>query len=424
VRFIFLVFSSSQLDALRLDSELIIMLKDQMYRTISLFGQGFPIRFQPELDAILRTFILSFCLKSSASTPGTSLFGLEFRDSERPRETERVHPSAPPPLPPARPLHPSGAVESSSSSSSSLPSSLPAAESAPPAGRERRRSSLAPSFALPWGPPIGPRKKLLYVFLTVGVRYGWARLERTLHAYRFPEAPLDSWRHVVWRIFCLVEKLVKVATAANLIAFLYQGRYASLEARLLGLRIVPRDVLAPRPITFQFLNRSLLWEEVASTAYAAIPLLTLVGQYARGDHAYALARNAGALVREVFARARAALLHDPERPRGSEDDVVGQGGNEEKQQAENATNADAVEKERGDQMLVSREFREYREKLGGKGDRFCPACRKEINIVSGLHVVVEPCAHVYCFYCFQMMAATVGPCSCKLCGVPIKAVVL
>jgi hypothetical protein len=61
----------------------------------------------------------------------------------------------------------------------------------------------------------------------------------------------------------VVENAYSAASLLNLMMFLRHGRYRSLLERLLRARLVYKEANMSRVISFEYLNRQLVWQELS-----------------------------------------------------------------------------------------------------------------------------------------------------------------
>jgi len=69
-----------------------------------------------------------------------------------------------------------------------------------------------------------------------------------------------------------VEKLMKVLSLANLIVFLYDGKYKTPIDRLIGARLVHSERYSPRNIPFDFMNQQLVFDELTNFVQFMVPV--------------------------------------------------------------------------------------------------------------------------------------------------------
>lgn len=79
------------------------------------------------------------------------------------------------------------------------------------------------------GPGLSTRQRLAYGLVLVGGRYVWARLSLLAAAQRWGDAEARSWRARAWRCMRRAEVAAKLASLANLLAFLRYGAYRWLH---------------------------------------------------------------------------------------------------------------------------------------------------------------------------------------------------
>jgi Pex2 / Pex12 amino terminal region len=75
------------------------------------------------------------------------------------------------------------------------------------------------------GPGLSRRQRALYGLGMVFARYGWTRLSRLAAARHWGDLPLGSAGNAAWRAMRAAEKAHKLATLANFLAFLLDGKY-------------------------------------------------------------------------------------------------------------------------------------------------------------------------------------------------------
>ncbi|CAI7911288.1 unnamed protein product [Closterium sp. NIES-53] len=126
------VLRVNQMDALRLDDEMRLMLKEQLMRVVALVPAAWVARGEAELELLLDVLVWRFSLWADRPLPGCALMNLRFRDERTPRAG--------------------------------------AGAAAPPAVPVRTGVE---------GPGLTVGQKVLWLVLTGGVKYVWARLHST-----------------------------------------------------------------------------------------------------------------------------------------------------------------------------------------------------------------------------------------------------
>ncbi|KAL6771704.1 hypothetical protein ACKKBG_A27485 [Auxenochlorella protothecoides x Auxenochlorella symbiontica] len=209
------VMRSSQVDASRLDEELSLMLREQFLGAFSLFPRGTVTAHLPEIQLALDALIFYLSVWKDAPLPGMALMNLRFRD-------ERAVP------------HSASGVG---------------------------------------GPGLARSQKAMYGLGAVLLRYAWAR---TGHAAASGGSDGDGgWRATAWQVMRRAETAYRLAALVNAIAFLRAGKYRTLLERLIGARPVYVQTHAPRAISYEYLNRQLVWGELSELLLFVLPLFNL-----------------------------------------------------------------------------------------------------------------------------------------------------
>ncbi|XP_047336195.1 peroxisome biogenesis protein 2-like [Impatiens glandulifera] len=208
----------NQIDAQRLDIEISAMLKEQLVKVFSLMKPGFLFQFEPELDAFLEFLIWRFSIWVDKPTPGNSLLNLRYRDER--------------------------AIEQ----------------------RGKFRTGLE-------GPGLTIAQKLWYCFATVGGQYVWARLQSFSAFRRWGDSEQRSLVRGGWVFTQRIEGFYRAASFGNLLIFLCTGRYRNLIERLLRARLVYDSPNMNRAVSFEYMNRQLVWNEFSEMLLLLLPLL-------------------------------------------------------------------------------------------------------------------------------------------------------
>lgn len=75
------------------------------------------------------------------------------------------------------------------------------------------------------GPGLSVAQRLAYGIVLVGGRYVWARLSLLAAAQHWADAEAHSWRATAWSVMRRGETAFRLASLANLLAFLHYGAY-------------------------------------------------------------------------------------------------------------------------------------------------------------------------------------------------------
>ncbi|GAB4850220.1 peroxisome assembly protein (Peroxin-2) [Ancistrocladus abbreviatus] len=208
----------NQIDAARLDVEMSAMLKEQLVKVFSLMKPGMLFQYEPELDAFLEFLIWRFSIWVDKPTPGNALMNLRYRDEQRTEVRAKV------------------------------------------------RIGLE-------GPGLTLAQKIWYCIATVGGQYFWARLQSFSAFRRLGDSGQRSSIQRMSILLQRLEGLYKVASFSNLLLFLYTGKYRSLIERALRAGLVYGSPNMNRSVSFEYMNRQLVWNEFSEMLLLLLPLL-------------------------------------------------------------------------------------------------------------------------------------------------------
>mmetsp|Transcript_1369 Transcript_1369/g.2814 ORF Transcript_1369/g.2814 Transcript_1369/m.2814 type:complete len:316 (+) Transcript_1369:901-1848(+) len=214
------VLRSSQSDAAQLDEELLGLFKDYLNACLGTFHSGFMSSNYAEILLALKTIIFGLTVAQGQPTPGMSLLNLRYRDE--------------------------------------------------------RSASSGKIRAISTG-----QRTLLYVG-SILLPYVWGRvssrmvrqidLNTSLRAARIPFLCTPGR---FWKSMQRIESLWTLLEALNFVIYLRHGTYRRLLERCVGARVVYSHVGASRQISFDYLNRQLIWSEISDFVLFLLPLLNL-----------------------------------------------------------------------------------------------------------------------------------------------------
>lgn len=123
-------------------------------------------------------------------------------------------------------------------------------------------------------PPPKPWQKAAYGLVTIGGRYAWTKWEEYLLAaqedYTRPESPqLKLLSFFTERL----NSAHDVASLLSFLVFLVNGRYRTITDRLLRLRLTPTSHSTSREVSFEYLNRQLVWHAFTEFLLFLLPLV-------------------------------------------------------------------------------------------------------------------------------------------------------
>ncbi|KAI9893527.1 MAG: peroxisome assembly protein (Peroxin-2) [Vezdaea aestivalis] len=127
---------------------------------------------------------------------------------------------------------------------------------------DARKSTLAPVAPSRW-------QKGLYGLVTVGGTYAWQKWEEWQIGQEH-SLPHDS------RLSRLSSAFTGAYSAASLLSFLVfllNGRYRTLLDRILRMRLAPKTSQIAREVSFEYLNRQLVWHSFTEFLLFVLPLV-------------------------------------------------------------------------------------------------------------------------------------------------------
>jgi peroxin-2 len=203
-------FRVGQVDAELLDEELLELLKGRVGEALKYFGGHIQDDWSAEIMLALRAILFKLSVWDHDATYGASLQNLKFTDARK---------SGPVLTPPSK-----------------------------------------------W-------QKALYGLFSVGGQYGWQRWEVWLtdqdNGYDEPSPALR-------RLTRLTSSLTTVHSAAAMVSFLVflvNGRYRTLLDRILRLRLATPTSQVSREVSFEYLNRQLVWHAFTEFLLFVLPLV-------------------------------------------------------------------------------------------------------------------------------------------------------
>ncbi|KAL6624450.1 hypothetical protein ACP70R_031771 [Stipagrostis hirtigluma subsp. patula] len=246
----------NQFDAARLDVEMSAMLKEQLVKVFALMKPGLLFQYEPELDAFLEFLIWRFSIWVDKPTPGNALMNLRYRDERAaPITGKEDH------------LKTTGKFAPGHSDFVVL------------AGGHRQSRSLGKDTTKMCvrtgleGPGLSISQKILYCISTVGGQYVWSRLHSFSAFRRWGDSEQRPLARRAWGLVQNAEGFYSAASFFNLLLFLYGGRYKTIVERILKARLVYGSPNMNRAVSFEYMNRQLVWNEFSEMLLLLLPLL-------------------------------------------------------------------------------------------------------------------------------------------------------
>lgn len=199
-----------QVDAELLDEELLDLLKGQAGEALKYFGPHLADEWSQELLLALRAVLFKLSIWDHDASYGAVLQNLRYTD-----------------------------------------------------GRSKSVVPLRPSH---W-------QKSLYGAFTVLGRYGWEKWESWLLDHGAGYSTPSDTMHLAVRLTSWLSTTHSIAAFASFLVFLINGRYRTLTDRLLRLRLTPPSSQVSREVSFEYLNRQLVWHAFTEFLLFLLPLV-------------------------------------------------------------------------------------------------------------------------------------------------------
>ena len=203
-------FRVGQVDAELLDEELLSLLRGQAGEGLKYFGAHLQDDWSQEILLLLRAILFKLSVWDNDASYGASLQNLRFADARK-----------------------SGAVQA----------------------RPTR-----------W-------QKSLYGALTILGRYGWDKWETWLVDQEGGYTPPSEDVQKLSRLTAWFSTTHSIAAFASFLVFLVNGRYRTLTDRILRLRLVSPSNETSRQVSFEYLNRQLVWHAFTEFLLFLLPLV-------------------------------------------------------------------------------------------------------------------------------------------------------
>lgn len=198
-----------QFDAEQLDEELLRLLRLQVADGLKCYGSQIHHDWAPEITLVLKAILFKLTIWNHNATYGAALQNLQFSDA-----------------------------------------------------RHIEKGFIAPSV---W-------QKIFYGFTTVGGDYIWTKWGNWVVN---TNASTENNRMIKMasNIYRRLEMFKFMAALASFIVFLVNGRYRTITDRIFRLRLVPQSSQVTRQVSFEYLNRQLVWHAFTEFLLFLLPLV-------------------------------------------------------------------------------------------------------------------------------------------------------
>ncbi|PKI85073.1 Pex2p [Malassezia vespertilionis] len=121
--------------------------------------------------------------------------------------------------------------------------------------------------------PLRGLQLVLYPFATILFPYLYRKSKAYMREYGYDNAPADAPEFVAWSIAEQGQRAWNILSFVNFALFLWNGRYRTIAARMLGMRLVYANRTLNRNVSFEFLNRQLVWNAFTEFLLFLLPLI-------------------------------------------------------------------------------------------------------------------------------------------------------
>ncbi|KAK5942594.1 peroxisome assembly protein (Peroxin-2) [Knufia obscura] len=201
----------SQVDAELLDEELLVLLKSQIADALKYFNPHIQDDYSREILLFLRATLFKLSIWDNDASYGAALQGLQYTDARATTTTNIAKPTR--------------------------------------------------------------TQKSLYGLITVLGRYAWDKYEDYLldteSSYTGPTDTIRTLSTITSRL----STLHSITAFTSFLVFLINGRYRTLTDRLLRLRLISPNAQTHREVSFEYLNRQLVWHAFTEFLLFLLPLV-------------------------------------------------------------------------------------------------------------------------------------------------------
>ncbi|OCH87915.1 peroxisomal biogenesis factor 2 [Obba rivulosa] len=128
-------------------------------------------------------------------------------------------------------------------------------------------------YLIPEASGLRHRTLLLHGAISTVMPYLHTRIRGHALSNAWPDRPSSDRRRKAWEFLAKVESLHGLLSLLSFVAFLWNGRYRTLADRLFGLRLVSTRVRSRREVSYEFMNRQMVWHAFTEFLLFLLPLI-------------------------------------------------------------------------------------------------------------------------------------------------------
>jgi len=344
----------AQLDAVLLQDELLSLLRTQLDAATEHLPETWRSalgRFNPEVIAALKLLIWSFSVRINEPLPGDQLLNLRYRNEAL---FDKPH--------------------------------------------------LRGLWYLPADAPTR-LQRLGHGFGHVFVPMLWERAQEHALLNSWTSLEEDDWRRRVAEWMEKAERVYTVASAANLVVFLFEGTYRSVLERFLRLRVVPAQREAQLAVSFEFINQQLLYDGFSDLLMCLLPLIDWEGLRRRAASVwFAFEAVYTSFMKPWVRYLRKRFASIKRKVQKLHRRLVSKIAKQEN--GENETENETELKDEGfeilDDELTSSSSSSETEEKEEATKLICVSCGRDPPLMP----FTTSCSHVYCYYCLKTLQIT------------------
>ncbi|SNX81638.1 related to peroxisome assembly protein car1 [Melanopsichium pennsylvanicum] len=206
----------NQLDAELLDRELAELLLDPVKKALGSIRSTLASDLEPELLLLLKLALFKFSIVDRGASYGSMLQNLKYRN-------EWAH---------------RGALQSTA--------------------RDQ---------------PLSRLQLTLYPLLTIVAPYLGSKWQHHMTSLSYSDMPNNDPRRLLWKLTDASQRVWSALVLANFSVFLADGKFRSVADRVLGMRLTYAKRTMNRNVSFEFLNRQLVWHAFTEFLLFLLPLV-------------------------------------------------------------------------------------------------------------------------------------------------------
>lgn len=121
--------------------------------------------------------------------------------------------------------------------------------------------------------PLQTAQLVLYPIITILLPYVYAKGRVYMGEHHFDQAPRESAEFVVYSLSQHWQRVWNLVSLVNFGLFLWNGKYRTLTDRMLGMRLTYANRALHRNVSFEFLNRQLVWNAFTEFLLFLLPFI-------------------------------------------------------------------------------------------------------------------------------------------------------